>query len=101
LKILVTGTSDTRQRVHALIDRLPPAQLAAIEGLLTVMIDPAAPGLRNAPLEDEEISEGEAEGIRRSEEWFRDNGGKGIPMEEVMAEFGLSLKDFPIDKRGD
>ena len=33
---------DTRSHVHALIDRLPPLQLAALETLLKSLIDPVA-----------------------------------------------------------
>lgn len=91
--------TDTRQHVHSLVDQLPPAQLAAVEGLLSVMVDPVAHSLRNAPVDDEPVTEEEAAAIRRSEEWFRHNNG--IPMEEVMAEFGLSMKDFPLEKHGD
>jgi hypothetical protein len=93
------STTDTRQHVHHLVDQLPPAQLAAVEGLLSVMLDPVAHSLRNAPIDDEPVTEEEAAALRRSEEWFRHN--KGIPMEEVMAEFGLSMKDFPLEKHGD
>ncbi|MGC2661960.1 MAG: hypothetical protein WA324_28705 [Bryobacteraceae bacterium] len=92
--------TNTRQHVHSLIDRLQPAQLTAIEGLLSVMLDPGALSFRNAPVDDEPLSEEEEQAIRRSEEWFRQRGGKGIPMEEILAEFGLSMNDFPIDQRG-
>jgi len=40
------STTDTRQHVHSLVDQLPPAQLAAVEGLLSVMVDPVAHALR-------------------------------------------------------
>lgn len=93
------NSTETRQHVHTLIDQLPPAQLAAVEGLLESMVNPVAHALRNAPLDDEVVTEREAEAVHRSEEWFRHN--KGIPMEEVMAEFGLSVKDFPLEKHGD
>ncbi len=93
------STTDTRQHVHSLVDQLPPAQLAAVEALLSVMVDPVTQSLRNAPIDDEPVTEEEAAALRRSEEWFRHN--KGIPMEEVMAEFGLSMKDFPLEKLGD
>lgn len=92
------STTDTRQRVHDLVDQLPPAQLAAVEGLLSAMVTPAAHALGNAPIDDEPVTEEEAAALRRSEEWFRHN--TGIPMEEVLAEFGLSMKDFPLDKHG-
>jgi hypothetical protein len=95
------NVTDARQRVHDLIDQLPPAQLAAVEGLLSVMLDPVAHSIRNAPADDEPMTGEEVAALRRSEEWFRNSGGKGIPMEEVMAEFGLSTKDFSLEKLGD
>lgn len=95
------NTTDARQRVHGLVDQLPAAQLAAVEGLLSAMVDSAAHSLAKAPVDNEAISEEEAAALRRSEQWFRDHGGKGIPMEEVMAEFGLSVEDFPLEKLGD
>lgn len=81
------STTDTRQHVHDLIDQLPPTQLAAVEGLLSVMVDPVAHSIRNAPANDEPVTEEEAAALRRSEEWFRHN--KGIPMEEVLADLGF------------
>ena len=74
--------SDTRQHVHELIDRLPPAQLTALAGLLEAMI------------EREEISEGEDRAVGEAKQWLRENGGKGIPHEEVLADFGLTMEDF-------
>jgi hypothetical protein len=93
------NTTDTRQHVHDLVDQLPPAQLAAVEGLLAVMVDPAAYSIRNTPLDDEPVTDEESATLRRSEEWFRHN--KGIPIEDVLADFGLSMKDFLLDKHGD
>jgi len=74
--------SDTRQHVHELIDRLPPAQLTAVAGLLETM------------LEREEIGEGEERAVEEAKRWLRENGGKGIPHEEVLADFGLTMDDF-------
>lgn len=79
----------------------PPAQLAAVESLLSAMVDPVAHSICKAPADDEPVAKGEADQIRRSEEWFRNRGGKGTPMEDVLAEFGLSMKDFPLGKHGD
>lgn len=64
------------------------------------MVDPVAHSIRNAPVDDEPITEEEAAALRRSEEWIRKNGGKGIPMDEVLTEFGLSMEDFPLEKHG-
>lgn len=44
------STSDIREHVHTLVDQLPPAQLAAVEGLLLAIVDPIANSLANAPL---------------------------------------------------
>jgi hypothetical protein len=30
--------------------------------------------------------------------WFAQRGGNGIPMEDVLAEFGLKPEDFPLDE---
>ena len=95
------NTPDILQHVHALVDQLPPAQLAAVESLLSAMVDPVAHSIRNAPADDEPVTREEADQIRGSEEWFRNRGGKGIPMEEILAEFGRSMKDFPLEKHGD
>ena len=74
--------SDTRQHVHELIDRLPPAQLTAVAGLLESMLD------------REEIGEAEERAVDEAKQWLRENGGKGIPHEDVLADFGLTPADF-------
>jgi hypothetical protein len=52
--------------------------------------------LATAPYDDEELSDAGRRAIDESIEWFKHN--KGIPHEEVLAEFGLTMKDF--DKMG-
>lgn len=84
--------SDTRQHVHALIDQLPPAQLAAIAALLESIADPVARAIANAPVDDEPVTEEDRRAVRASQEWFEKNP-KGIPFEEVLADFGLSMED--------
>ena len=74
--------SDTRQHVHNLIDQLPPAKLNAVAGLLEVMID------------RDETNEEEERAVNEGRQWLQENGGKGIPHEEVLADFGLSPDDF-------
>lgn len=93
--------TDTRQHVHSLVDRLVPVQLAAIEELLSVMLDPIAHALANAPKDDEPLTQEEEQAIRYSEAWFEKHGGAGIPMEEVLGDFGVSRTDFPPHKRAD
>ena len=64
------NSTETLQHVHSLVDQLPPAQLAIIEGLLSVMLNPVARSLANAPIDDEPLTEEDAQAIRRSEAWF-------------------------------
>lgn len=89
---MLKSMSDTRQHAHELIDLMPEVQLSALVGLLETIVDPVTAALRNAPIEDEEISEEEERAVAESIEWLQHN--KPIPNEEVLAEFGLTLDDF-------
>jgi hypothetical protein len=81
--------SDTRQRAHEVIDHIPESQLSTAIGLLEKILDPVTLTLLNAPIDDEPETEEERLAVAESEEWLRQNGGKGIPHEEVMRELGL------------
>jgi len=76
--------SDTRQHVHELIDRLPPAQLATVAALLQAMLHSGS----------EQISEEEERAVAEAKQWLCDHGGRGIPHEEVLADFGLTPEEF-------
>jgi len=91
--------SDAKEHAHQLIDRLPSSQLTAVVGLLEAMLDPVAHAIAQAPLDDEPVTEEERQALARSEAWFEERGGKGIPMEEVLADFGLTMADL-ADKHG-
>jgi hypothetical protein len=84
--------SGTRQHVHELIDQLPSAQLSAVAGLLEAMIDPVAAALRNAPIDDEPFTEEDRQAVAEADEWSAHN--KPIPLENVLADFGLTLADW-------
>lgn len=75
-------TPDARQRAHELIDCLPDAQISALVGLLSTIVDP--------PFEDEEISEEEEQAVARAKQWFKTN--QGIPFEDVVAELGFTME---------
>jgi hypothetical protein len=83
-----------KQQAHELIERLAPSQVSAVVGLLRAMLDPVARAIADAPLDDEPVTEEDRQAVARSEAWFEDRGGKGIPMEEVLADFGLTMKDL-------
>jgi len=48
--------------------------------------------LRNAPLDDEPVSEEEERAIAEAREWFKHN--QGIPFEQVVAELGFTMEEI-------
>jgi hypothetical protein len=86
-----TDIAHEKQQIHELIDRLAPGQVTAVRGLLEVMVDPAA-----RAVDDEPVTEEDRRRLRDGQAWFAKRGGKGIPMEEVLAEFGLKPEDVSI-----
>jgi hypothetical protein len=77
-----------KQEVHDLIDQLQTEQLPAAATLLRSML--ALPD--DEPVTEEDVRryrEGKA-ALNRPEKW--------IPMEEVLADFGLTMDDFPLKK---
>ena len=77
-----------RQQAHALLDLLPPAKLGAVRSLLEVMIQD----------DDEPVTEEDSRRFHEGQAWFTQRDGKGIPMEDVLADFGLKPEDFPLRK---
>jgi len=86
---MVPDRNQARQQAHSLIDRLPEAQLSALVGLLESMVDPVSAALRDAPFDDEPETEEEARAVQQARDWIKQNGGRGIPHEEVMRRLGL------------
>jgi hypothetical protein len=87
-----------REQAHALLDLLPSAKLGAVRSLLEVMID-----------DDDELTEEDRAAIQAGIASLDKNGS--IPMEQVLADFGLTMADFekmaaapdserPLTKRG-
>jgi hypothetical protein len=85
-------SSDERQHVHAYIDRLPADQLSAVCGLLETMLSPLDRKLALAPIDDEAVTPDEAAAIQAGITSVEHNGG--VPLEEVLADFGLTIDDF-------
>jgi len=79
-----------REQAHALLDLLPPAKLGAVRSLLEVMVDED---------DGDELSEDDRAAIQAGIDSLDKNGG--IPMEEVLADFGLTLADFEKMARTD
>ncbi len=81
--------TETHQIAHALIDRLPQAQLSALVSLLETLVDPVEAALRHAPIDDEEETLDEQQAVQQARDWLAANGGKGIPHHEAMQRLGL------------
>ena len=93
-----TTASTDKQKAHELIDQLAPEHLSTVVGLLQfLMLDPVQRSIVAAPVDDEPVTEEDIQRIQESRE-AQARGEKGIPMEEVLAEFGLTPDDFPLDK---
>ncbi len=45
-------------------------------------------------IDREETGEEEEHAVNEAKQWLQQNGGKGIPHEEVLADLGLSPDDF-------
>jgi hypothetical protein len=86
---MASDPANEKQHAHQLVDQLNTDQLSAVVGLLEVMLDPVGRKLANAPVDDEPESKQERQAVREAKEWLERRGGKGIPHEEVVREFGL------------
>ena len=71
------------KQAHALLDQLPPAKLGAVRTLLEVMVDDD---------EEEEVTEADRRAIQVGLDSLEKHGT--VSMEEVLADFGLTMADF-------
>jgi hypothetical protein len=84
-----------KQHAHELIERLPDAQIAtAVRFLEFMLLDPVARALATAPPDDELVSAEDRHRFHNGQAWFRQRGGEGIPMEDVLAGCDLKPEDF-------
>jgi hypothetical protein len=91
------GLTNEKQQAHELIERLPPAQLTAVVGLLEAILEPVSRAITNAPLDDEPESDEERRAVAEAKEWLRHH--PGIPFEEVLADFGLTVNELEDSKQ--
>jgi hypothetical protein len=73
-----------RKQAHALLDQLPPAKLGAVRSLLEVMLEDEE--------DDEELTEEDRRAIQVGLDSLEKHGT--VSMEEVLADFGLTMADF-------
>ena len=90
-----------KHHAHELIERLPVSQIDTVVRFLEFMLlDPVSRSIATAPVNDEPLTAEEEQALARADAWLEQRGGCGIPHEEVLAEFGLTLKDFPLKENG-
>ena len=78
----------TKDRLHKLVDALPENQVEAAKKYLESLADKAfLEALRNAPEDDEPLTEDELRAIEEGREAVK--RGETTPLEDVMREFGL------------
>jgi hypothetical protein len=85
-------STNTRIHVHALVDQLAPVQLTALETILQSIVDPFARKLARAPIDDEPFTEEDRQSVAEADEWLKHN--QPIPLEEVLADVGLTIEDW-------
>jgi hypothetical protein len=91
------GTVPDKQHAHELIERLPPGQVAtAVQFLEFMLLDPVARALATAPPDDEPVTDEDRHRVQEGQAWFRQRGGRGIAMEDVLAECGLKADDLSL-----
>ncbi|HYL35305.1 MAG TPA: hypothetical protein VEV17_05290 [Bryobacteraceae bacterium] len=89
-------TGSEKQQAHDLIERLEPSQIStAVRFLEFMLLDPVARALARAPQDDEAVTDQDRRRFHDGQAWLAKRGGQGIPIEEVLADFGLRLGDFP------
>jgi len=81
----------TKEQAHELVERLDPAQVKVVVEQMEKLLDPLEYALKNAPFEDEEISD--EENLRAAE--FRANRtlGDATSHEDLLKEFGITQDD--------
>jgi hypothetical protein len=93
----MNGVSE-KHHAHELIERLPESQIATVVRFLEFMLlDPVTRALATAPPDDEPVTEQDRRRFQSGQVWFAQRT-TGIPMEDVLAGFGLKSDDFPVDQ---
>ncbi len=84
-----------KQHAHELVERLPAPQVAtAVRFLEFLLLDPVTYAVATAPRDEEPVTDEDRRRFHEGQAWFRQRGGKGIPMDDVLAEFGVKTEDL-------
>jgi hypothetical protein len=92
-----TSLQEQREQAHQLLNAVPDEKISKVRRLLASIVDPLAVALANAPVDDEPLTEEEAQAMAEARKSL--DGGEGIPHEEILKEFGLTWEDW--DRMGE
>ena len=81
--------SDLRAVLHEEIDRMATEDLAGLKEFLATYPHRLGAALRRGPYDEEPATAAEIEAMDEAMEWLEQNGGRGIPHDEVMRQHGL------------
>ena len=79
---------DSRQQAHELIELLPDAQIEALVGFLSSIVEPGT-SLKGAPFDDEPEMDSERAAVAEARASLEQNGGRGVPHREAMRRLGI------------
>ena len=80
--------TDLRAELHEEIDRMATEDLAGLKEFLATYPNRVCAVIRMAPYDDEPVTESDIEAMDEAMDWLEQNGGRGIPHDEVMRELG-------------
>ncbi len=93
-------SSETKKAL-TLLERLGPDQRsAALRFMEFLLLDPVSRAVATAPPDAEPVTDEDRRRLMEGQIWFERRGGKGIPMEDVLADFGMTAEDFPLERTG-
>jgi hypothetical protein len=88
-------TAPDKPHAHESIERLSASQIStAVRFLEFMLLDPVARAVPTAPPDDEPVTSEDRRRFLDGQAWFRQRGGKGVPMADVLAEFDLKPEDL-------
>jgi hypothetical protein len=94
-------TASDKQHAHDLVERLEPAQVpTAVRFLEFMLLDPVSRSIATATVDEEDLTAEEEQALSRADDWLKERAGRGIPHEDVLAEFGLTAQSFPLKENG-
>ncbi|MDE0263902.1 MAG: hypothetical protein OXJ37_15980 [Bryobacterales bacterium] len=80
--------ADLRAELHEEIDRMASQDLAGLKDFLATYPNSVCAAIRKAPYDDEPVTEADIEAMDEAMEWLEQNGGRGIPHDQVTRELG-------------